>query len=693
MGLLMLGRLSLAIATALLLGVAPSAWALPDYDGDGSVDGDCAPLDAAVFPGAADKPDLTFEDTNCDGIDGDAARAVFVAPTGRDGAAGTREDPERTIAAALGAGRDVYVAGGTYGAVQAVANVGIYGGYVAGSWSRSDAAVTTIEGSPQAVLADGDRGVVLQLLTLRGGSGGSAYGLRAINGSQIAASRVTADGGTAGGGAAGGAGETGANGAPGNPGACEGGVGGPGGGTGDSAGGAGGDGGSGPMQTGEPGSPGSSPSPTIAPGASGPAGETGGDGSPGSSGGDGTPAPLALGADAPEWTGAQGTAGQAGGPGSGGGGGGGGAGGGTEMAPIFGAGGSGGGSGAAGGGGGQPGASGGGSFGVYLNRSSLVASDSRLAGGIGGNGGDGGSGGPRGQGGPGAPSTTCPGAGAGGAGGAGGPGGPGGTGGAGAGGPSVGVFRSGAGSAYVDRNASEQAGSGGSGGNDGQELPVMTAPDTPQNAPHDFDGDQVVDGDDACPEIAGPGTANGCPARPDKLPDADGDHIPDSADACPSTPRGNDPNEDGCPDGSEPPPPPPPAENPPSAAPPSAPPPAPRAQPARVGATVRFRSSNRGRNTVFSSLLVRNIPGGATVVVRCRGKGCPVRRFVKRRAVGTLSLRQFVGKRLRPGIVLDIQVTKAGFVGLVKDITIRAGRSPRVKTLCLPPGSSRASRC
>jgi Thrombospondin type 3 repeat len=223
----------------------------------------------------------------------------------------------------------------------------------------------------------------------------------------------------------------------------------------------------------------------------------------------------------------------------------------------------------------------------------------------------------------------------------------------------------------------------------------MTAPNTPQNGSFDFDGDQVVDGGDACPEIAGSAAANGCPPRPDKLPDADGDHIPDSADACPSTPRGNDPNEDGCPDGSEPPPPPPPppAENPPPAAPPSAPPPAPRAQPARVGATVSFRSSNRGRNTVFSSLQVRNIPGGATVVVRCRGKSCPVRRFVKRRAVGTLSLRQFVGKRLRPGTVLDIRVTKSGFVGLVKDITIRAGRTPNVRTLCLPPGSSRASRC
>ena len=89
-----------------------------DYDGDGvATPADCNDLDPAIAPGRPDRPDLVPEDTNCDGIDGDASRAVFVdAGAGQDTRSGTREFPKRTIGAALaaaeGTGRDVYVAAG-----------------------------------------------------------------------------------------------------------------------------------------------------------------------------------------------------------------------------------------------------------------------------------------------------------------------------------------------------------------------------------------------------------------------------------------------------------------------------------------------------------------------------------------------------------------------------------------------------
>src|SRR4051812_34068652 len=96
------------------------AWAAtPDFDGDGvSAPADCAPLDPAVHPGAVDTPDIAFEDTNCDGVDGDLAKAVWVAPTGSDGNSGTLASPKKTISAAIvaasAAAKDVYVVGGTY---------------------------------------------------------------------------------------------------------------------------------------------------------------------------------------------------------------------------------------------------------------------------------------------------------------------------------------------------------------------------------------------------------------------------------------------------------------------------------------------------------------------------------------------------------------------------------------------------
>jgi outer membrane protein OmpA-like peptidoglycan-associated protein len=45
----------------------------------------------------------------------------------------------------------------------------------------------------------------------------------------------------------------------------------------------------------------------------------------------------------------------------------------------------------------------------------------------------------------------------------------------------------------------------------------------------DFDGDGVTNRDDACPELAAAGRADGCPAR-----DADGDGTEDALDACPA---------------------------------------------------------------------------------------------------------------------------------------------------------------
>ena len=71
--------------------------------------------------------------------------------------------------------------------VALAANVGIYGGYDPATWSRSGAGPTTIVGSPQGVLADSVTGATLQLLSIHSTAdlAGSAYGVRAVNGSAL----------------------------------------------------------------------------------------------------------------------------------------------------------------------------------------------------------------------------------------------------------------------------------------------------------------------------------------------------------------------------------------------------------------------------------------------------------------------------------------------------------------------------
>ena len=181
---------------------APASPTALDSDGDGTPDGqDCAPHDASIHPGATDLPDLSFVDSNCDGIDGTADNAVFASPNGNDMNPGTKDKPKRQIqaavvAAAIGGKRSVYAAAGTYTRLEAETGVGVYGGYDPSNWShRSTKLTTTIAGSPEAVLADDRKAVVLQLLTISGSSdgapGASVYGIRAINGSDVSLQHVT----------------------------------------------------------------------------------------------------------------------------------------------------------------------------------------------------------------------------------------------------------------------------------------------------------------------------------------------------------------------------------------------------------------------------------------------------------------------------------------------------------------------
>jgi hypothetical protein len=332
----------------------PNPTAPPDLDPDR--DGytaplDCKPSDPGTHPGAEDAPDFGFADTNCDGIDGTEAKAVFVSPRGNDANPGTKDKPKRQIHVAVTAaamtGRYVLAATGSYGGIVAATGVDIYGGYDQQSWSRPSEGETEIVGSPEGVLAVGVQNVTLQLLSIRGvHGGGSAYGIRAINGSSLRVQRVgvTAGSGAAGAtGATGAAGRPGGDGQPGAKGACDSDVEAPGGEGGESFvgryGGKGGDGkyegdgGAGAAGVvGTPGGKGGAEHGNEYTIHSGEYGSNGSNGTPGASGPGGTSTTALATA---VWRGQDGREGIYGGPGNGGPGGGGGGGAGGPSIGIF----------------------------------------------------------------------------------------------------------------------------------------------------------------------------------------------------------------------------------------------------------------------------------------------------------------------------------------------------------------------
>jgi hypothetical protein len=85
-------------------------------------------------------------------------------------------------------------------------------------------------------------------------------------------------------------------------------------------------------------------------------------------------------------------------------------------------------------------------------------------------------------------------------------------------------------------------------------------------------------------------------------------------------------------------------------------------------------------------------PRGALVHVRCRGRHCPFksRRLVTRKTrVRVRSL-----ERVWPaGPVLEVTVTKTGFIGKFSRFRFRSGTVPRRQDLCISPGAKKPKRC
>lgn len=117
------------------------------------------------------------------------------------------------------------------------------------------------------------------------------------------------------------------------------------------------------------------------------------------------------------------------------------------------------------------------------------------------------------------------------------------------------------------------------------------------------------------------------------------------------------------------------------------------APPPQIAIALGFRYASTSRATKLSHFVVKNVPAGATVTVRCL-KGCgrkSLKRTVKRG--GRISLKAVARRPLKVDTMITVLVSKPGHSSAVKALTIRARKAPLVTTRCQPEGAAEPVAC
>lgn len=103
-----------------------------------------------------------------------------------------------------------------------------------------------------------------------------------------------------------------------------------------------------------------------------------------------------------------------------------------------------------------------------------------------------------------------------------------------------------------------------------------------------------------------------------------------------------------------------------------------------------------GSITQLIGLAVGDVPAGSKVTMNCSGNGCPfsTKSFNMTNDVKTLALTDmFTDPNLKPGMVLELRVTKPGWIGKVFQYEIRSSEDPKTTTQCVSEDGSKTMVC
>ena len=127
----------------------------------------------------------------------------------------------------------------------------------------------------------------------------------------------------------------------------------------------------------------------------------------------------------------------------------------------------------------------------------------------------------------------------------------------------------------------------------------------------------------------------------------------------------------------------------------------PARKPRMVNASVTYNWSVKRTRHTFTRLVVRNLPVGSTVTLRCSGKRCRLKSLTIKRSrkstMNVLNAKALRGKhkkrtRFRSGQSVDVRVAAPGMNTKMLRFVLRTGVVAKHRSYCVPLGAKRAQR-
>jgi hypothetical protein len=102
---------------------------------------------------------------------------------------------------------------------------------------------------------------------------------------------------------------------------------------------------------------------------------------------------------------------------------------------------------------------------------------------------------------------------------------------------------------------------------------------------------------------------------------------------------------------------------------------------------VRIAGTETASGVKLRLLMVQQMPAGAKITVRCKGRGCPIKTARRvavssKRGAATVEFRGFE-RSLRFGVTLEVLVSKPGKIGKYTRFAVRRGKLPERVDMCL----------